>query len=245
MNCHNLTQIIRPKWLARPSTVVAPELLGCYLVRQFSAGRVLRGRIVETEAYAPGDPACHAYRRRTQRNEVMFGAAGLGYVYLIYGIYHCFNVVTDEFDVPSAVLIRAVELAEFPDWLPEVLPAKLFKDELKDELPNQLSEQLPDQRSNALSSASSNTLSKSSTPKIITKIIKGKPERLGAGPGKLCQVLGIDRTLNGTNLSQPPLWLEAGSPVKNITQTTRIGLSQGVDIPWRWYDTDSQAVSKF
>ncbi|NJL90604.1 MAG: hypothetical protein HC916_13080, partial [Coleofasciculaceae cyanobacterium SM2_1_6] len=75
------------------------------------------------------------------------------------------------------------------------------------------------------------------------KILKGKPERLGAGPGKLCQVLGIDRTLNGTNLSQPPLWLETGSPVKNITQTTRIGLSQGVDIPWRWYDTDSKAVS--
>lgn len=199
MSLHNSTQIIEPKWLARPSMVVAPELLGCYLVRQFAAGRVLRGRIVETEAYAPGDPACHAYRRRTQRNEVMFGAAGLGYVYLIYGIYHCFNVVTDEFNVPSAVLIRAVELAEIPDWLPEVLP---------------------------------------------TKIIKGKPERLGAGPGKLCQLLGIDRTLNGTNLSQPPLWLETGEPVKNITQTTRIGLSQGIDIPWRWYDTNSQAVSK-
>lgn len=199
MSLHNSTQIIEPKWLARPSMVVAPELLGCYLVRQFAAGRVLRGRIVETEAYAPGDPACHAYRRRTQRNEVMFGAAGLGYVYLIYGIYHCFNVVTDEFNVPSAVLIRAVELAEIPDWLPEVLP---------------------------------------------TKIIKGKPERLGAGPGKLCQLLGIDRTLNGTNLSQPPLWLETGEPTRNITQTTRIGLSQGVDIPWRWYDTNSQAVSK-
>lgn len=233
MSVHNPTQIIESKWLARPSMVVAPELLGCYLVRQFSAGRVLRGKIVETEAYAPGDPACHAYRRRTQRNEVMFGAAGLGYVYLIYGIYHCFNVVTDEFNVPSAVLIRAVELAEFPDWLPEVLPAKLFKDELPDQTPNQL----PDERSSHLS--------KPSTPKIITKIIKGKPERLGAGPGKLCQVLGIDRTLNGTNLSQPPLWLETGEPVKNITQTTRIGLSQGVDIPWRWYDTDSQAVSKF
>ncbi len=199
MSLHNSTQIIEPKWLARPSMVVAPELLGCYLVRQFAADRVLRGRIVETEAYAPGDPACHAYRRRTQRNEVMFGAAGLGYVYLIYGIYHCFNVVTDEFNVPSAVLIRAVELAEIPDWLPEVLP---------------------------------------------TKIIKGKPERLGAGPGKLCQLLGIDRTLNGTNLSQPPLWLETGEPTRNITQTTRIGLSQGVDIPWRWYDTNSQAVSK-
>jgi DNA-3-methyladenine glycosylase len=213
MSLHNSTQIIEPKWLARPSMVVAPELLGCYLVRQFSAGRVLRGRIVETEAYAPGDPACHAYRRRTQRNEVMFGAAGLGYVYLIYGLYHCFNVVTDEFNVPSAVLIRAVELTEFPDWLPEVLPIRLFQD------------QRPD--------------------RATAKILKGKPERLGAGPGKLCQVLGIDRTLNGTNLSQPPLWLETGSPVKNITQTTRIGLSQGVDIPWRWYDTDSKAVSKF
>lgn len=204
MNWIHSNRIIRPDWLARPSTVVAPELLGCYLVRQFAEGKILRGKIVETEAYAPGDPACHAYRRRTLRNEVMFGAAGMAYVYIIYGIYHCFNVVTDVVEVPSGVLIRALELEKIPSWLPDFLPQLATKSFTKDKL-----------------------------------------ERLAAGPGKLCRVMAIDRTLNGTDLTQPPLWLEQGESVPAIVQTTRIGLSLGAEIPWRWYIKDCHAVSKF
>lgn len=75
-NLHRSAQIVEPNWLARPSTEVAPDLVGCTLVRQLSDGNILRGMIVETEAYGPRDPACHAYRRRTQRNWVMFGSAG-------------------------------------------------------------------------------------------------------------------------------------------------------------------------
>ncbi|MEZ2277239.1 MAG: DNA-3-methyladenine glycosylase [Microcoleus sp.] len=75
------TQIVESFWLARPSTRVAPDLLGCSLVRKFPDGETIRAMIVETEAYGPFDPACHAYTRRTPRNEAMFGPAGRIYVY--------------------------------------------------------------------------------------------------------------------------------------------------------------------
>lgn len=195
---------INPQWLSRPSVAVAPDLIGCVLVRQLPDRTILRGLIVETEAYAPDDPACHAYRRRTLRNAVMFGPAGVAYVYLIYGIYHCFNVVTDLDGLPSAVLIRALQLDSIPPWMAPQDKLKLH--------------------------------------------------RLAAGPGKLCQTLKIDRALNGT-LLQPnsPLWLEHRSPAMQhqldaghltLTQTTRIGLTEGVELPWRWYLTNCPAVSR-
>ncbi len=88
---------------------VARQLLGKYLVRQHGDGTTV-GRIVETEAYVgPEDKACHASRGRTPRTEVMFGRAGHAYVYLVYGMYDCLNLVTESVDYPAAVLIRAVE----------------------------------------------------------------------------------------------------------------------------------------
>ena len=88
----------------RDTLTVARELLGQILVHGDK-----RVRIVETEAYVgQEDQASHAARgRRTARNEVMYGEAGHAYVYLIYGIYHCLNLVTEETGVPAAVLIRA------------------------------------------------------------------------------------------------------------------------------------------
>ncbi len=95
-------------FFARPTLRVARSLLGCVLsVRQ--GGRLRRAVIVETEAYVgPGDLASHASRGRTKRTEVMFGRPGCLYVYLIYGMYHCVNVVTERVGYPAAVLIRAV-----------------------------------------------------------------------------------------------------------------------------------------
>ena len=205
MNSTTFSQIVEPNWLARPSTSVAPDLLGCTLVRQLPNGEIIKGLIVETEAYAPGDPAFHAYRRRTNRNDVLFGLAGRSYIYLIYGIYHCFNIVTDQDRIPSAVLIRALQLLSLPAGIDLDLNQNLAK-------------------------------------------------KIAAGPGKLCRVMQIDRSLNGSVLQLgESLWLEhrssefqqqLDSQAITFVQTTRIGLTQGIELPWRWYISNCPAVSR-
>ncbi|GGE70070.1 DNA-3-methyladenine glycosylase [Priestia taiwanensis] len=89
---------------------IAKRLLGQKLVHVVD-GVKRSGYIVEVEAYkGPDDKAAHSYSgRRTNRTEVMFGEAGYAYVYLIYGMHHCFNIVTAEIDIPHAILIRAIE----------------------------------------------------------------------------------------------------------------------------------------
>ncbi|MGK7911926.1 MAG: DNA-3-methyladenine glycosylase [Synechococcus sp.] len=210
-----IAHLLPQDWFARPSSDVAPDLLGTVLVRQFANGEHLRCAIVETEAYAPGDPACHAYKRKTRRNQSMFGPAGHLYVYLIYGMYHCLNIVTDAEGIGSAVLVRAVELDRLPYWIPEKK--------------------------------------------------RRQSHRVAAGPGLLCKALSIDRRQDGWPLRQDhqqkdrqqedhlggkdALWIESGPgaaiPATDIVQTTRIGLTRGVDIPWRWYVRDHPAVSRY
>jgi len=104
----------------RPEVLtIAKELLGKIIVTRFD-GVLTTARIVETEAYrGVVDKASHAYGgRRTQRTEVMFGAAGKAYVYLCYGIHFLFNIVTNEAEIPEAVLIRGAEPLE---GIPEML----------------------------------------------------------------------------------------------------------------------------
>jgi len=100
-------------FFARATIEVARDLLGATLRVRSSDGLWTAGRIVETEAYGGAeDPASHAAGGRTPRSEIMFGPPGLAYVYLIYGMHHCLNFVTEPDGQPGAVLIRALEPVE-------------------------------------------------------------------------------------------------------------------------------------
>ena len=177
-------------FFARPAELVAPELIGCLLVKRQATGELLWGVIVETEAYSQEEPACHGYRRRTPSNETLFGEPGRFYVYVSYGIHHCVNVVTGRVDWANGVLLRAVT-------------------------------------------------------------IPGEPERLAAGPALLARCFGIDRS-HDAQLVHPEreLWIAPRPPelaalgAVDLVQTSRIGISQGQDLSWRWYWRASRSVSR-
>jgi len=97
----------------RDTLIVAQELLGKYLVRQYN-GEYIVGRIVEAEAYIGAiDKACHAYDgKRTKRTQTLYAPGGTCYVYLIYGMYYCANIVTEPENVAAAILLRGVEIIE-------------------------------------------------------------------------------------------------------------------------------------
>jgi len=99
-------------WFDRSAAEVAPDLLGAFLVHDTPAGRIA-GRLVEVEAYlGPEDLAAHSSHGETARNGVMFGQPGHLYVYLVYGMHHCVNVVCGPGTKPEAVLLRAAEVVE-------------------------------------------------------------------------------------------------------------------------------------
>ena len=107
----------------RDTVQVARDLLGKHLVRVLEDGTKLVCAITETEAYiGRSDKACHAYGyKRTKRTETLFAPPGTAYIYLCYGIHWMLNVVTDEVDVPCAVLIRACAEAPGPGRLTKAL----------------------------------------------------------------------------------------------------------------------------
>lgn len=180
-----------------PADEVAPLLLGCVIERELD-GEILRGRIVETEAYDQTDVASHSYKGRTPRSEVMFERAGRLYVYFTYGMHYCCNVVTGPDGHGAAVLIRAVE---------------------------------------PLAGQS-----------VMERRRGGRRAReLTNGPAKFCQAFGIDRAMNGHDLAENPLKLlipqEPVYATEDIIQTTRIGITQAKDVPWRFYVRGNPYVS--
>lgn len=183
---------LSPDFFNRDTVLVAQELLGQILVcRDPKTEEPIFCRIVETEAYkGDSDPACHAYGKTTGRAATLYKAPGLAYVYLIYGMYHCLNVVTEPEGIAGAVLFRALE---------PVIPAH-------------------------------------------------QAQYKTHGPGRLTRALGITKTQHNeisltSNASD--LYLQAGAPIPpdNIVQTTRIGIRQGIDLPWRFYIAGNKWVS--
>ncbi len=190
-------RILPVSFYNRDTGIVARELLGQILVSNNSEG-MTSGVIVETEAYLQNDPACHAARGMTERNRAMFGPPGCAYIYFIYGMYYCFNVVTREQGIGEAVLIRALEPLEGI----ELMKKRRGRDKLTE---------------------------------------------LCSGPGRLVQAMGIDKGGNGRNLTGNGNGLficAAGECGHKIVNTTRIGISEGKELPLRFYIDGSPFVSK-
>ena len=167
--------------------MVAPNLIGCFLIKRIEKNRYLSGVIVETEAYSQEETSCHGFSVKTKRNETLFGEPGNLYIYLSYGIYHCVNIVTGKKNWANGVLLRSIA-------------------------------------------------------------IQGEDERIASGPGLLAKRFGLNSKHNNLLLSpENNFWLTEGKNLKKmgrIIQTTRIGISQAKDIPWRWYLGSSRSVSK-
>ncbi len=185
-------------------------LLGCELGHESAAGRTA-GVIVETEAYLCGDPACHAYRRQTKRNAAMFGPPGHLYVYLIYGMYYCVNIVGGPMGEGEAVLIRALEPTEGLDLMRE---------------------------------------RRDLNPKTLQPSLKNRKKSLAEkdlcnGPGKLVQSMGIRPEHNSVSLWESAIHITtpAFSDFEMVT-TTRIGITQGSELPYRFYIKGNRYVSK-
>jgi DNA-3-methyladenine glycosylase len=114
-----VTSPLPRSFYSRSTVTVARELLGSILCRRVD-GQLLRGRIVETEAYVgEEDLACHARAGVTRRTEPLYGRPGLAYVYLTYGMHHLLNAVTEAEGKPAAVLLRAAEPIEGVAWMEE------------------------------------------------------------------------------------------------------------------------------
>lgn len=182
--------------LTGPAEEAAWWLLGAVLVSTVG-GEETSGRIVEVEAYpGPHDPASHAAARigRTDRNDPMFGPAGTLYVYRIYGMHWCLNVVTGSVGEPAAVLVRALEPL-----------------------------------------SGEGTMARR----------RGGAAILASGPGRLCQALGVDGTLNRHDLRTPPLQLVSGPPVPDhhVATSGRIGIREARDWPLRFWLRDDPHVS--
>ncbi len=112
----------------RKTEIVAKDLLGRYLIRKTNKGDMI-GKIIETEAYiGPNDKACHCYNyKKTEKTKIMYMKPGTIYIYYIYGVYFCLNVITEEQGMPCAVFIRQLYPVKGIDLMKENRNVKIGK----------------------------------------------------------------------------------------------------------------------
>jgi DNA-3-methyladenine glycosylase len=202
-------------------------VLGARLVRVDAAGRTRTGRIVELEAYiGEEDRASHARFGRTRRNEVMFGRPGIAYVYLVYGMYDCLNIVTEPAGRPAALLVRAVEPIE---GIEEMRAARLVR-----------------------AAARRRSSDPEAAAREAARIERLPPEAIARGPGLVAAAFSIDRSDTGLDLCDPssPLRLEpapADDRKGDVAAGPRVGVAYAgepwVGHPWRLWLPGSPAVS--
>jgi DNA-3-methyladenine glycosylase len=196
------------------------------LVREDEAGLRV-GRIVEVEAYiGEEDLASHARFGRTSRNAVMYGPPGFAYVYLVYGMYDCLNVVTEPEGRPAAVLIRAVEPLEGEAAMRRARIARA-------------------RRRGPPSPAGDEQRRRG-----LDRLAAIPADRLAAGPGLVAAAFDITRTDTGADLLAPGpgLRLERGTAPNDIVTGPRVGIDYAAEpwrsLPWRFIDAASRAVSR-
>jgi DNA-3-methyladenine glycosylase len=127
---------LKREFYGRDTLEVAESLIGKVLVRKYE-GNIIKSRIIEAEAYIGAiDKASHCYRGQTERNKVMFGLPGHTYVYLIYGMYYCLNVVTENVGSGSGILLRSVEPLENAELMSLNRYNKSVKDITRQQLRN-------------------------------------------------------------------------------------------------------------
>ncbi len=213
--------------LAGPTLGAARALLGTILVREGPDGLVRAGRIVEVEAYiGRNDRACHARFGPTPRNRVMFGPPGRAYVYRVYGMYDCLNVVTEPEGAPAAVLVRAVE---------PLVGLEAMR------------------RARVSVAAARHRWSPERAAREAVRVAALRPERLAAGPGLVGAVLGLDPSWSGVDLCDPrsSLRLHArppDAPEPLVASGPRVGVDYAGEpwrsVPWRLAVAGHPAVSR-
>jgi DNA-3-methyladenine glycosylase len=240
------------EFFARPSVQVAPDLLG-YVLEHETAEGLVAVELTEVEAYAgQADPASHAYRGKTARNAVMFGAPGHAYVYFTYGMYFCVNLVCLDPGTASAVLLRAGRVIEGEELARARRTRRRAGGDRDSATRDSASRDSASQDSASRDSASRDSASRDSASQDSAGLTaKAMPARdLARGPARLCQALDIYMALDGADVcaAGSPLRVRrrqtgAGTNVrsgeKEIRSGPRVGVSAAADVPWRfWFEGD-------